>query len=190
MFRSNYFNCYLMAVMVIFPMGFICSCKQSDKVDVSKVDLSIDAESAAKAVRIAVTNWTITNGSKPIASTQLLDAVDTLAGNVRTAITNEVYVETVIAAAAIKQILDQGHLPGVSKGEHGDISFDAGPLVISNVAVAMTYPASRTLHLVKDGETSTNNYVLVKQTKDSEWKLQKAWLTDSNGQVIQEWRVQ
>ncbi|MGA3284275.1 MAG: hypothetical protein ABSD57_07445 [Verrucomicrobiota bacterium] len=43
---------------------------------------------------------------------------------------------------------------------------------------------------MKTGEAATNNYILVKQSKGAKWQLQRAWRTDSSGQVIEEWPVQ
>jgi hypothetical protein len=89
----------------------------------------------------------------------------------------------------VKQLHEQGRLPGDSKDEHGTVTSDTVQSVISNNAVVMFYPASRTFHLIHIDETAMNSYTLVKQTEDAEWKLQKAWQTVSNGQIIQEWPV-
>ena len=104
--------------------------------------------------------------------------------------TNEVYVETGVAGLLLKQMHNEGRLPGDSKDLHGQLTAETVQLMVSNKVVVMTYPALRTFRVVYTGETSTNNYTLVKQSRDSSWKLQRAWETDSNGQIIKEWPVQ
>ncbi len=147
------------------------------------------ANIAAEGVKYALTNSAITNGINVDTNQEFASATKLMAEAARTTFSGEVAVESFAAAAAIKQIVDHGHLPGVSKGEHGSLLSDTVDTVISNQPAVLTFPALRTFRLVKNGETSTNNYILVKQSKDAEWKLQKAWLTDSNGQTVQEWPV-
>lgn len=93
-----------------------------------------------------------------------------------------------IQRAALKNLDNLGLLPGVSQEEHWNVTSDLVDSVVSNKALVMEYPASRTNRVVTN-ETSTNNYTYVKQTKDSKWKLQKIWLADSNGQTIKEWHI-
>lgn len=169
-------------IIVIVGFSFLCSCKKSEKEDISSA-----ANGATRAIDVGVSNWMTTNGLNWQTNSKILVAVEKLTEATKMSLTNDVYLESGAAALFLKRLLDQGLLPGVSKGEHGDMTSDMVDSVISNKAVAMTYPASRTFRLVKDGETSTNNYILLKQSNDSEWKLQKAWLTDSNGQIIKEW---
>jgi hypothetical protein len=106
--------------------------------------------------------------------------------------TNSIFLETDAAGKKLMQLHEDGHLPINPKDEHGDVTItcDTGPMIRSNELVEIAYPTKRTFHIVKVGETSTNNYILVKSSKDSEWELKKAWETDSNGQVIKEWPVQ
>jgi hypothetical protein len=163
----------------------VCSCKKSDK-----DEMLTTANNAAKAIDVGLTNWAMTNGLNWQTNGKILVTAEKLAEAAKMSITNDVYVEIGAAGAFLKHLLNQGLLPGISKDEHGDATSDTLDLVISNKAVEITYPVKRTWHFVKDGETSTNNYTLVKQSKDDEWKLQKAWLTDSNGQMVQEWPVQ
>jgi hypothetical protein len=102
---------------------------------------------------------------------------------------SDVWLETGTAHEVLVQLHDQGKLPGDSKDAHGQVTCDIPQLIVSNKVVEMTYPASRTFHVVITGETTTNNYMLLKLSKDSSWKLQRAWEVDINGQVIKEWPV-
>jgi hypothetical protein len=109
---------------------------------------------------------------------------------ITSSVTNsEVILETGVAHDFLDQLYDQGRLPGISTDEVGQVSCDLPGLVISNKLAEMTYPALRTFHLVKTGETSTNNYTLVKTSKDSAWQLQKAWRVDAAGHTIEEWPI-
>jgi hypothetical protein len=99
--------------------------------------------------------------------------------------------ESVAAGDFLLALYKQGTLPGDFRGgqgnDHGEIKSDEVPLSdLQHIA----YPLSRTFHVIKPGVTFTNNYIVVKLSKDSSWKLQRAWETGSNGQVIKEWPVQ
>lgn len=73
-----------------------------------------------------------------------------------------------------------GHLPGVTTNEHGFASI-SGQL--------SAYPYSLIMQFSENGKAFTNNYSIVQMKKDSSWQLTRAWQTDSNGQIIQEWSV-
>ena len=91
--------------------------------------------------------------------------------------------EAVSAGDYVLQLHQQGRLPGDSKDAHGKITCYLTPSDLQEV----TYPLSRTFRVVETG--ATNNYTVVRLTKDSSWQLQRAWQTDSEGRVIQEWPV-
>jgi hypothetical protein len=80
----------------------------------------------------------------------------------------------------LSQLRQEGGLPGVATNEHGN-AYISGRL--------SDYPFSLTLRFNKEGEASTNNYTIVQIKKDSPWQLKRAWQTDSNDQIIQEWTV-
>ncbi len=105
--------------------------------------------------------------------------------------TNAIIFETAAAEKELVHLHERGELPIDPKDEHGDVKItcDMVQVLRSNELVEITYPLERTFHIVKIGETTTNNYTLTKQSKDSSWKLQRAWETGSNGQVIHEWPV-
>ena len=93
--------------------------------------------------------------------------------------------ETISGGDFLLQLHQQGRLPGDSKDDHGKITCYLLPSDLQEV----TYPLSRTFRMVETGSTSTNNYTVVRLTKDSSWQLQRAWQTDSEGHVIQEWPI-
>jgi hypothetical protein len=79
----------------------------------------------------------------------------------------------------------KGQLPGDAKDEHGKITCYLSPTDLER----MNYPLSRTYQLVKNGDSCTNNYTVIRLTKHSPWQLQRAWRTDSQGRVTEEWAV-
>jgi hypothetical protein len=62
-------------------------------------------------------------------------------------------------------------------------------LMVSNNLITVAYPLSQTFRVVKTGEASTNIYTFERLSKDAAWQLEKAWETDSNGQVVTNWTV-
>jgi hypothetical protein len=80
---------------------------------------------------------------------------------------------------------EKGQLPGDAKDKKGKIACYLSPADLKQVI----YPLSRTYQVVKAGDSSTNNYTVVRFTKHSPWQLQRAWRTDSQGRVTVEWGV-
>jgi hypothetical protein len=100
--------------------------------------------------------------------------------------TNSVTTETIAAGDFLRTLHEENRLAGDSKDDRGEIKTDTLPL---SDFKDVTYPFSRTFHVVKTGSSYTNNYTVVRKSKGSEWELQRAWRTDSNGQKIEEWPV-
>jgi hypothetical protein len=185
-------------IAVIIGIGVLCSCKKSEENQISSVPQKVVEMTTA-----SVTNWAMTNGlnlqSNGQAFSQILTGYEAAAHTFGMGLTNEIFLETGRAEEALKRLRNEGNLPGASKDQHGEVTSDAffwyspsnnlNVVIFSNIGTTITYPVSRTIHLVKHGDTSTNNYTLFKQTKDGEWKLRRAWETDSNGETIQEWPV-
>lgn len=94
-------------------------------------------------------------------------------------------LETVAAQKFLSELKESGHLPGFTTNDHGRMTSDYVPL-----AKNVLYPFSITYHCVKNGDSSTYHYTVVSESKDSAWQLQRAWKTDSNGKVLEEWPVQ
>jgi len=76
----------------------------------------------------------------------------------------------------------KSQLPGDTKDEHGKITCYLSPTDLKQ----NSYPLSRTYQVVKKGDSSTNNYTIIRLTKHSPWQLQRAWRTDSQGRVTEE----
>ncbi|WP_150107513.1 hypothetical protein [Pedosphaera parvula] len=69
---------------------------------------------------------------------------------------------------------ENNQLPGWSKTDHGQM---INPRAYSN---PVTFTSK------KNGDSSVYHYTVIRASKDSSWKLQKAWRTDQNDKVIEE----
>lgn len=94
--------------------------------------------------------------------------------------------EAISGGDFLLQLHQQGSLPGDSKDGHGKITCYLLPSDLQQVS----YPLSRTYRVVIAGSAFTNNYTIVRLAKDSGWQLQRAWQTDSAGDVTKEWPVE
>jgi hypothetical protein len=103
--------------------------------------------------------------------------------------TNAPAAEMISAGNYLRELQMQNRLPGVSNRDHGQIRAEEITLTKSNVN-EITYPIQRTFIVVKDGDRSHYHYRLVRSSKDVEWKLDRAWRTDSAGRVIEELPVE
>lgn len=79
----------------------------------------------------------------------------------------------------LSQLRREGRLPGHTTNDHG---------IVSISGTILFYPYSLTVRF-KEGEASTNSYTIVQINKNSPWQLKRAWQTDSNDQITQEWAV-
>ena len=97
---------------------------------------------------------------------------------------NPSYVLSADAVKFLKLLLGEGKLPGWVKGERGNVNYSTPAEKNPEI-----YPISRTLIGTKNGDSSKYHYIVVKPSKDSTWKLQKAWRTDSRERVIEEFPI-
>lgn len=79
----------------------------------------------------------------------------------------------------------KGKLPGDANDKHGKMITYLSPTELKEI----TFPLSRTYQVVKAGDSFTNNYTIKRSTKHAPWEIQRAWRTDSKGQVTEEWSV-
>jgi hypothetical protein len=92
---------------------------------------------------------------------------------------------TLEALDFLGNLKSQGKLPGVAKDEKGTY-----PASSWMKAQPEDYPVSRTFEFKKDGADPSNcHYTVVKASKDGGWRLQKAWRTDENARVVEEYSV-
>ncbi len=80
------------------------------------------------------------------------------------------------AAEFFKTLKEKGQLPGWSENDKGTIYIEP-------------YPNFEAFDGRKNGDSSTYHYDVDRASKDSPWKLQKAWQTDTNGHAVKEYSV-
>jgi hypothetical protein len=78
---------------------------------------------------------------------------------------------------------EKGQLPGWAKVVPGRASFET----VEGDPEA--FPVSLTFDAKKDGDAAVYHYTVVRASKDSSWKLNKAWQTDASGRTIEEYPV-
>jgi hypothetical protein len=98
---------------------------------------------------------------------------------------NPFVVETKSAGEFVIDLHKQGLLPGDSKDSHGDI---LSPVTLP-LPKSVSYPFSNTFLIVFTGESYTNNYCVLRASKNAPWQLQKAWRTGPDGKTVAEWPV-
>jgi len=85
----------------------------------------------------------------------------------------------------------KNELPGWSVKDNGSEAFDFDKLLeVQKVVMLCNYPAIRTVGITKNGESFTYHYSVVKLSEHGPWKLQKAWQTDVNGQIVKEFPIE
>ena len=99
--------------------------------------------------------------------------------------TDPIALQVVSAGEFLKDMRDQGRLPGISKNEHGKIKTDQ----VSLDSEKELYPISNTFHFTKNGSPFTYHYSVARPTEDESWQLQRAWRTDRDGRILEEWPV-
>jgi len=89
----------------------------------------------------------------------------------------------------LKGLKDKGQLPGLSKGARGHFYNDWLLVKPSKSGRPQVYPVSRLFYFWTASNSFRYNYTVVLASQDSEWKLQRAWRTDANGKMIEEYPV-
>lgn len=112
-------------------------------------------------------------------------AMTTVKTNVLAALnnTNSALPEIKAASKYLLELKKEGRLPGFPKEQHGMSYLRMSPAQVLEVR----YPFSVPFDVVLEGDSLTNHYTMLRITRDSAWKLEKAWRTDTNGDTIVEW---
>jgi hypothetical protein len=79
-----------------------------------------------------------------------------------------------------RKMMRNGHLPGWAREDRG---------TIKGVFRVRFDPDAVTFDAVKRGDSSTYHYEFTRASKDSPWQLRKAWRTDQNGHMLEEYPV-
>lgn len=78
----------------------------------------------------------------------------------------------------------KGEMPGWLKDDHGEVNSNT-----PDDDASRTYPISRSFIATKNHDVSRYHYLVSKASKDSNWKLQRAWRTDGSDHVMEEYPV-
>ena len=88
------------------------------------------------------------------------------------------------ALGLLGNLNEEGKLPGGFDRGKSSMAFESSEQAFSNA-----YPACRTFFVSQKGDPSLYYYVVVRASKDSAWKLQRAWRAGSDGRVIEDYPV-
>jgi len=99
----------------------------------------------------------------------------------------------------LETLKGENQLPGLSKDDQGTICLEAysnfgdQPANVEGVFYVRAYfnssHKSVTFDFWKNGDSSPDHYQVARVSENSPWKLQRAWQTDANGRVIEEYPV-
>ena len=90
---------------------------------------------------------------------------------------------TLEAQAFIDRLAATHQLPGFRKGENATVLAPATAEASTNDS----YPVSREFDTSRSGQQFVYNYLVIRASKHSDWKLQRIWRTDRDGNVIEEY---
>jgi hypothetical protein len=101
-----------------------------------------------------------------------------LAGDILNEITLSKHRATLEAYQTLKE---KNQLPGLSINDNGAVYFEAN---------SGFGPDSVVFTVQKNGDSSAYHYIVGRASKESPWKLQKAWRSEENDHMIEEYPVQ
>jgi hypothetical protein len=86
------------------------------------------------------------------------------------------------AEAFLYGLAERGHLPGRKVSL---IDFD----LKTDGAESAVYPATRSFSFQTDAEHSTCHYTVLRESKANDWRLLRAWRTEANQRVVEEYPI-
>ena len=91
---------------------------------------------------------------------------------------------TTEAGKFLHNLHGQGKLPGVSKDEHGELKAK-----VSDFSETVHFPLSLTFQFTKNA-SSNYLYTVQRLSTGADWRLIRAWQTDSDGKTVKEFPPQ
>jgi hypothetical protein len=91
---------------------------------------------------------------------------------------------TLEAQTFITRLVIIHQLPGFRKDENAKVLAPAADQSTND-----SYPVTRRFDTSKGGEPYIYNYLVVRGSKHSDWKLQRIWRTDRDGKVVEEYAL-
>ena len=96
---------------------------------------------------------------------------------------------TLEAREFLAKLIENDQLPGILKVRRREISWGIAGPNLRKEASSAAYPASRTFCGRRIDDPSVYYCVVVRPSKESGWKLQRAWRPGPDGRVIEEYPV-
>lgn len=96
--------------------------------------------------------------------------------------TNTVVLDSMAAVEALTKLYKAGLLPGAGFGKAKFVSDE----IQLKSAEAGRFPQIRTFQFIKEDEPSVIRYALVRSSAEDQWRLQRAWRTTYQGELIHE----
>jgi|SRR5678816_4015121 len=106
----------------------------------------------------------------------------TLAENLQSE--NSAASTTVEAGKFLRELHEQGKLPGLSKDDHGELKAK-----VSDFSQTVAFPLSLTFQFTKTNDPFYY-YTVERLNPGSDWRLVKAWQTDATGKTVKEFPIQ
>jgi hypothetical protein len=75
-------------------------------------------------------------------------------------------------------------LPGIAKGEHGILNG-----FLHHRDLTVKFPAMRLFTASKRGNDSTYHYGVSRASQEAEWQIDRAWRTNPDGTLAEEYAV-
>ncbi len=99
---------------------------------------------------------------------------------------NSTLLEIDGAAAYLKELKQQGYLPGAPQSSHFTMTTGDQP---ASKLKGTGYPFTMTFLVTLAEDSFTNHYTVMRTAKAAAWQLNRAWQTDPQGRTIKEWPV-
>jgi hypothetical protein len=106
----------------------------------------------------------------------------TLAENLRSE--NSAASATLEAGKFLRDLHEQGKLPGRSKDDHGELKAK-----VSDFSQTVRFPLSLTFQFTKTNDP-VYYYTVERLNMGSDWRLVKAWQADAAGKTVKEFPIQ
>ena len=96
---------------------------------------------------------------------------------------------TLEATEFLAKLVEDAHMPGILKVVGREISWGIGRPNLRKESSSAAYPAARTFCGRKTDDPSAYYCIVVRLSKESGWKLQRAWRTGPDGRILEEYPV-
>jgi hypothetical protein len=96
---------------------------------------------------------------------------------------------TLEATEFLAKLVEDAQMPGILKAFGREISWGIGGPNLRKESSSAAYPVARTFCGRKTDDPSAYYCIVVRRSKQSGWKLQRAWRTGPDGRILEEYPV-